>query len=99
MGAEGSDEEDDDEESDEDDDDDDDEDEDDGLELSVEEMEKQKKIEKIALKAIRMLLSEKCKDGFPVDELIQKLEGVNVRNWTPEKAGYKSVEKFIKSQP
>ncbi|CAJ1394712.1 unnamed protein product [Effrenium voratum] len=92
------DEEDDDDEDDDDDDEDDDEEEDE-QEVDQEEMEKQGKREKVMQKAIRLVLKEKCPDGFPLSELVQKLESVNVRGFAPEKCGYKTVEKFVKGQP
>lgn len=73
--------------------------EDDGPEVEPEEMERQGKREKIMQKAIVLLLKEKCKEGFPLSEFEQKLEMVNVKNFAPEKCGYKSLEKFVKGQP
>jgi len=84
---------------DDDDEDDDDEDEDDQEEVDAEEMERQGKREKAVQKAVRFLLTDKCPDGFKLDELIQKLEMVNVKGFAPEKLGYKTVEKFVRGQP
>lgn len=84
---------------DDDDEDDDEEDDDDDQEVDAEEMERQGKREKAVQKAVRFLLTDKCPDGFPLDELIQKLEMVNVKGFAPEKLGYKTVEKFVRGQP
>eukprot|EP00437_Effrenium_voratum_P049966 CAMPEP_0181542048 /NCGR_PEP_ID=MMETSP1110-20121109/77712_1 /TAXON_ID=174948 /ORGANISM="Symbiodinium sp., Strain CCMP421" /LENGTH=224 /DNA_ID=CAMNT_0023673731 /DNA_START=27 /DNA_END=698 /DNA_ORIENTATION=+ len=89
----------DDDDEDDDDDDEDDDEEEDEQEVDQEEMEKQGKREKVMQKAIRLVLKEKCPDGFPLSELVQKLESVNVRGFAPEKCGYKTVEKFVKGQP
>ncbi|CAE7770342.1 dnajc27 [Symbiodinium pilosum] len=62
-------------------------------------MERQGKREKAIQKAVRFLLTEKCTDGFPLSELIEKLEMVNVRGFAPEKLGYKTTEKFVRRQP
>jgi len=97
--ADDSDDEDDDEDDDDDDDDDEDDDDDDEIEVDAEEFEKQGKREKAVQKAVRFLLMEKCPEGFPLAELVQKLEMVNVKNFAPEKLGYKTVEKFVRGQP
>jgi len=93
------DEDDDDDDEDNDDEDDDEEDDDDDQEVDAEEMERQGKREKAVQKAVRFLLTDKCPDGFKVDELIKKLEMVNVKGFAPEKLGYKTVEKFVRGQP
>ncbi|CAE8717422.1 unnamed protein product, partial [Polarella glacialis] len=67
------------EEDDEDDDDDEEEEEDDMPEVDDEELEKQAKREKAIQKAVKFLLTDKCSDGFPLSELVQKLEMVNAR--------------------
>ncbi|CAK9053609.1 unnamed protein product, partial [Durusdinium trenchii] len=90
------DEEEDDEEEEEDDDDDEDED---GEQVDREEMERQGKREKAIQKAIQFLLKQKCQDGFPLNELVSKLEMVNVKGFAPEKLGYKTLEKFVRGQP
>ncbi|CAE8586029.1 unnamed protein product, partial [Polarella glacialis] len=82
-----------------DDDDDEEEEEDDMPEVDDEELEKQAKREKAIQKAVKFLLTDKCSDGFPLSELVQKLEMVNVKGFAPEKLGYKSVEKFVRGQP
>ncbi|CAK9012503.1 Inorganic diphosphatase [Durusdinium trenchii] len=89
-------EEDDEEEEEEDDDDDEDED---GEQVDREEMERQGKREKAIQKAIQFLLKQKCQDGFPLNELVSKLEMVNVKGFAPEKLGYKTLEKFVRGQP
>merc|ERR1712039_489532 len=90
-------------ESDEEEEDDDEEDDDDEAEeaeeVTAEEMEKQGKREQVVRKAIRHLLSDKCKDGLPLSELAEKLASINVSGFAPEKLGYKTTEKFVKGQP
>lgn len=98
KGVEEDDEEEDEEDEDEDDDEEDD-DEDEMQEVDQEEMEKQGKREKAVQKAIQFLLIHKCQEGFPLPELVENLEKVNVKNFAPEKLGYKSIEKFVRGQP
>jgi hypothetical protein len=81
------------------DEDDDEEDDDDAEEVDAEEAERQFKREKAIRKAIQFLLKEKCKEGFPIEELPAKLETVKVQGFTPEKCGYKTLEKFVRGQP
>mmetsp|Transcript_34703 Transcript_34703/g.81021 ORF Transcript_34703/g.81021 Transcript_34703/m.81021 type:complete len:266 (-) Transcript_34703:155-952(-) len=85
------------------DDEDDSEDEDDDDEndapVDEEEMEKQFKREQAVQKAVKHLLKVKCPEGFPASEFVEKLASVNVSNFAPEKLGYKTIEKFLKSQP
>mmetsp|Transcript_21398 Transcript_21398/g.47420 ORF Transcript_21398/g.47420 Transcript_21398/m.47420 type:complete len:283 (-) Transcript_21398:72-920(-) len=83
-------------------DDDEEEDEEDEDELEVvdpEEAERQGKREKAVQKAIRLILSRKCPEGFPLSEFAEKLEMVGVQNFAPEKLGYRSMEKFVRGQP
>mmetsp|Transcript_155263 Transcript_155263/g.476938 ORF Transcript_155263/g.476938 Transcript_155263/m.476938 type:complete len:274 (+) Transcript_155263:101-922(+) len=68
------------------------------LEVDSEEMERQHKREKLVQKAIVFLFQEKQKDSFHLDELTEKLKLVKVSNFSPEKLGYKSLEKFVKGQ-
>eukprot|EP00747_Dinoflagellata_sp_TGD_P192287 gnl/TRDRNA2_/TRDRNA2_56921_c0_seq1.p1 gnl/TRDRNA2_/TRDRNA2_56921_c0~~gnl/TRDRNA2_/TRDRNA2_56921_c0_seq1.p1 ORF type:complete len:267 (+),score=110.78 gnl/TRDRNA2_/TRDRNA2_56921_c0_seq1:65-865(+) len=94
-----SDDEDDDDEDEDDDDEDDEPSDDDGVEADPAEMEAQAKREKAVQKAIRFLLTEKCKEGFPAADFVVKLEMVNVKGFAPEKLGYKSIDKFLRRQP
>merc|ERR1712217_899575 len=82
-----------------DDEEDDEDDEEEAEEVTAEEMEKQGKREQVVRKAIRHLLSDKCKDGFPLSELAERLASINVSGFAPEKLGYKTTEKFVKGQP
>ena len=84
---------------DDDDEDEDDEDEDEPEEVDQEEMEKQGKREKAIQKALQLILSKKCQEGFLLSELLENLEKVNVKNFAPEKLGYKSIERFVRGQP
>merc|ERR1712217_77768 len=86
-------------ESDEEDEEDDEDDDEEAEEVTAEEMEKQGKREQVVRKAIRHLLSDKCKDGFPVSELAEKLASINVKGFAPDKLGYKTTEKFVRGQP
>merc|ERR1712039_508658 len=99
MGESDEEEEDDDEEDDDEEDDDDEDDDEEAEEVTAEEMEKQGKREQVVRKAIRHLLSDKCKDGLPLSELAEKLASINVSGFAPEKLGYKTTEKFVKGQP
>jgi len=72
---------------------------DDGLDVDPAEMERQHKREKAVQKAVKHLLENKCPEGFLVDQLVEKLELINVKGFSPEKLGYKTVEKFVKGQP
>mmetsp|Transcript_1885 Transcript_1885/g.4499 ORF Transcript_1885/g.4499 Transcript_1885/m.4499 type:complete len:256 (-) Transcript_1885:38-805(-) len=83
----------------EDDDEEEDEEDEDQDEVDAEEMERQGKREKAMQKAIKFLLADKCKEGFPLSEFMDKLESVNVKGFLPEKCGYKTLEKFVRGQP
>merc|ERR1712151_1408299 len=93
-----SDEEDDEEDDDEDEDDEDESDED-PIEVSPEEAAKQFEREKLVRKGIRMILKPdgQAPDGFPVAELAERLANINLKGFAPEKMGYKTVDKFLKS--
>jgi len=66
--------------------------------VDAEEMERQHKRELAVRKAIKFILKDKCPDGFPLSELVEKLATVNVKGFKPEICGYKSLEKFVKGQ-
>lgn len=80
----------------------DEDDDDDGEPLEAvdkEEFEKQGKREKIIQKALKHLLKDKFQDGFPLRDLEDHFKLVKVEGFSPEKLGYKTIEKFIRNQP
>jgi len=66
--------------------------------IDPEEARKQYKREEVIRQAVRHILLNRPA-GFPLDELYALLESVNVKNFSPEKCGYSSLERFARNQP
>ncbi|CAK0818047.1 unnamed protein product [Prorocentrum cordatum] len=66
--------------------------------VDLEEARRQRRREQAVWQAIRHLLSGQPR-GLPLGELPGLLESVNVQNFSPERCGYSSLERFARGLP